>query len=80
MDGARAEMAAQAQDALARSWTLLVRSYDEVRAVGLHLLRHNADRHRFFPSLFVAAQNLSGSRRKHKSSVQELAEPEKEES
>ena len=69
-----------AQDALARSWTLLVRSYDEVRAVGLHLLRHNADRHRFFPSLFAAAQNLSGSRRKHKSSVQELAEPEKEES
>jgi hypothetical protein len=55
-----------AQDTLSRAWTLLVRSYDEVRTVGLHLLRHNHDKHRFFPSLFVAAQNLPASRKRQK--------------
>lgn len=55
-----------AQDTLLRAWTLLERSYDEVRAVGLHLLRHNHDKHRFFPSLFVAAKNLPASRKRSK--------------
>lgn len=55
-----------AQDTLSRAWTLLVRSYDEVRTVGLYLLRHNHDKHRFFPSLFVAAQNLPASRKRQK--------------
>lgn len=70
--------ARSAQETLARIWTLLVRSYDEVRAVGLHLLRHNTDRHRFFPSLYAASQNFPGSRRRNKASIQEIAEVEKE--
>jgi hypothetical protein len=53
-----------AQDTLLRAWTLLERSYEEVRAVGLHLLRHNQDKHRFFPSLFVAAKNLPPSKKR----------------
>lgn len=53
-----------AQDTLLRAWTLLERSYEEVRAVGLHLLRHNQDKHRFFPSLFVAAKNLRASKKR----------------
>ena len=61
--------ARMAQDVLARAWTLLCRSYDEVRAVGLHLLRHNRDRHRFFPSLFVAAKNRPTPRRRPKTST-----------
>jgi hypothetical protein len=55
-----------AQDTLARAWTLLCQSYDEVRAVGLHLLRYNQDKHRFFPSLFVAARNQASPRRRVK--------------
>ncbi|MBK9264049.1 MAG: hypothetical protein IPM54_30135 [Polyangiaceae bacterium] len=68
-----------AQDTLARAWTLLCRSYDEVRAVGLYVLRHNADKHRFFPSLFSAAKNHSPGRRKPKTVAvdhEEAATPE----
>ncbi len=57
-----------AQEALTRAWTLLCRSYDEVRTVGLHLLRHNQDKHRFFPSIYGIARNNSQSRRKTKTS------------
>jgi hypothetical protein len=53
---------------LTRAWTLLCRSYDEVRTVGLHLLRHNQDKHRFFPSIYTIARNNSHSRRKTKTS------------
>jgi hypothetical protein len=61
-----------AQDTLSRAWTLLCRSYDEVRAVGLHFLRHNQEKHRFFPSLFVAAKNIP-SRKRHKAPSTEQA-------
>lgn len=62
-----------AQDTLLRAWTLLERSYDEVRAVGLHLLRHNQDKHRFFPSLYVAAKNLPASRKRSRIAHSEAA-------
>jgi len=65
--------ARMAQDTLLRAWTLLERSYDEVRAVGLHLLRHNQDKHRFFPSLFVAAKNLPASKKRPKNVHSEAA-------
>jgi len=55
-----------AQDTLARAWTLLCRSYDEVRTVGLYFLRHNHEKHRFFPSLFAAAKNMPASRKRSK--------------
>ena len=55
-----------AQDTLARAWTLLSRSYDEVRIVGLYFLRHNHEKHRFFPSLFVASKNMPVSRKRSK--------------
>lgn len=58
-----------AQDTLARAWTLLWRSYDEVRTVGLHLLRHNQEKHRLFPSLFVGAKNLPGAKRRQKAAA-----------
>lgn len=66
--------ARSAQDTLSRAWTLLVRSYDEVRTVGLHLLRHNHDKHRFFPSLF-SAQYPPGVRKRNKSAAREEAAP-----
>jgi hypothetical protein len=60
-----------AQDTVARAWTLLCRSYDEVRTVGLHLLRHSQDKHRFFPSLFAGAKNVPGARRRQKAAAAE---------
>lgn len=62
-----------AQETLLRAWTLLDRSYDEVRTVGLHLLRHNQDKHRFFPSLFVAAKNLPASKKRVRPNYLEAA-------
>lgn len=62
-----------AQETLARVWTLLFHHYDEVRTVGLHLLRHNQDKHRFFPSLFAGAKNLPGARRRQKAAAAEQA-------
>ncbi len=62
-----------AQDTLARAWTLLWQSYDEVRTVGLHLLRHNQEKHRLFPSLFMGAKNLPGARRRQKAAATEQA-------
>jgi hypothetical protein len=60
-----------AQDTLAGAWTLLSNNYDEVRAVGLHLLRHNQDKHRLFPSLFAGAKNIASSRKRPKTPVVE---------
>lgn len=62
-----------AQDTLARAWTLLCRSYDEVRTVGLYFLRHNHDKHRYFPSLVEAAKNMPASRKRNKAPAVEQA-------
>jgi hypothetical protein len=78
LSGTTTSKAQIAQDTLTRAWTLLERSYDEVRAVGLHLLRHNQDKHRFFPSLFVAAKQLPTSRKRAKASAPEQS-PETDE-
>lgn len=57
-----------AQETLARAWTLLCHSYEEVRTVGLFFLRNNPDKHRFFPSLFAAAKTIPASRKRPKES------------
>jgi len=54
----------QAYDTYLRVWTLLERSYDEVRSTGLWLFRKDPNRELRFPSLYAAARPNVGRPRK----------------
>lgn len=56
--------AREAYDACARCWTLLLRSYGEVREAGLWLFRKDPLRAQRFPSLFAASRPNGGRPRK----------------
>lgn len=56
--------AREAHDTLARCWTLLQRSYREVREAGLWLFRDDPLREQRFPSLFAAARPNVGRPRR----------------
>lgn len=61
----------QAYDTSARVWTLLERSYDEVRSTGLWLFRKDPSRDLRFPSLYAAARPNVGRPRKQAGIVPE---------
>ncbi len=54
----------QAYDTYLRAWTLLERSYDEVRSTGLWLFRKDPSRDQRFPSLYAVARPNVGRPRK----------------
>ena len=54
----------QAYDTYLRTWTLLERSYEEVRSAGLWLFRKDPNRELRFPSLYAAARPNVGRPRK----------------
>lgn len=54
----------QAYDTYLRAWTLLERSYEEVRSTGLWLFRKDPSRDIRFPSLYAAARPNVGRPRK----------------
>jgi hypothetical protein len=54
----------QAYDTYLRCWTLLEKSYDEVRSTGLWLFRKDPSREQRFPSLYAAARPNVGRPRK----------------
>ena len=54
----------QAYDTYLRAWTLLERSYEEVRSAGLWLFRKDPTRDLRFPSLYAAARPNVGRPRK----------------
>lgn len=55
--------ARKAHDTLARAFTLLHRAYEDVRAVGLYLLRNDPASASNFPSLFTAARRAPRARK-----------------
>jgi len=52
-----------AQEQLARSWTLLHRAYVEVRETGLFLLRRDPQKDLLFPSLFTVGRQSARSKK-----------------
>jgi hypothetical protein len=58
--------ASLAADYLARAWTLLLESYDEVAATGRWLLRNDVQGDKVFPSLYALARTRQGGRGRKK--------------
>ena len=64
-----------ASDRYARMWTWLSRSYDEVRAAGVWLLRNDPLRDQRFPSLFAAGRSGAGRQKKPTDPVEAAPTP-----